>query len=137
MLKKADRGKKVSNQDKQPPRTLQDLVTRYDLNNTKIYDFLDEFVDTYNLEYSKTLQRKGIVPVSDLNDLKEPGIYYVGATAVDNSPVTTWYGIFVITYPGTDLIHQYIFRPASGNFAMREYSGNPQSWKSWKSITLS
>lgn len=45
MIEKPKRPKQPSIQERQPPRTLQELINRYDLDNTKVYDFLDELVD--------------------------------------------------------------------------------------------
>ena len=44
MIDKPKRPKQPNIQDRQPPRTLQELINRYDLDNTKVYDFLDELV---------------------------------------------------------------------------------------------
>ena len=48
MIEKPKRPKQPSIQERQPPRTLQELINRYDLDNTKIYDFLDDMVDILN-----------------------------------------------------------------------------------------
>lgn len=48
MIEKPKRPKKPDIQERQPPRTLQELISRYDLDNTKIYDFLDGLVDLLN-----------------------------------------------------------------------------------------
>lgn len=56
MIEKPKRPKKIPNQDNKQPQTIQELIRRYDLDNTKIYDFLDELVgslnkkDTYSTE---------------------------------------------------------------------------------------
>lgn len=48
MLEKPKRPKQLKSQDRQIPITIQDLINRYDLENLKIYDFLDELVDYLN-----------------------------------------------------------------------------------------
>lgn len=48
MLEKPKRAKQLNNQDRQLPATIQELINRYDLENLKIYDFLDELVDYLN-----------------------------------------------------------------------------------------
>lgn len=48
MIEKPRRPKLPNIQERQPPRTLQELINRYDLDNTKIYDFLDELVGHLN-----------------------------------------------------------------------------------------
>lgn len=50
MIEKPKRPKKPDIQDRQPPRKLQELINRYDLDNTKIYDFLDELVNQLNAD---------------------------------------------------------------------------------------
>ena len=45
MIEKPKRPKQLDVQDRQPPRTIQELVNRYDLNNEEIYDYLDILVD--------------------------------------------------------------------------------------------
>lgn len=46
MIEKPKRPKKIPNQDNKQPQTIQELIRRYDLDNVKIYDFLDELVDS-------------------------------------------------------------------------------------------
>lgn len=46
MIEKPKRPKKIPNQDNKQPQTIEQLIRRYDLDNTKIYDFLDELVGT-------------------------------------------------------------------------------------------
>ena len=48
MIEKPKRPKKIPNQDNKQPQTIEQLIRRYDLDNTKIYDFLDELVETSN-----------------------------------------------------------------------------------------
>lgn len=48
MIEKPKRPKKIPNQDNKQPQTIQELIRRYDLENTKIYDFLDELVEQIN-----------------------------------------------------------------------------------------
>lgn len=48
MIEKPTRPKKLDNQDRQIPSNIQDLISRYDLENLKIYDFLDYLVNYLN-----------------------------------------------------------------------------------------
>ena len=48
MINKIERPKQINNQDLQIPRNIQELIQRYDLKNTNIYDFLDYLVDYLN-----------------------------------------------------------------------------------------
>jgi hypothetical protein len=49
MIEKPKRPNKIPNQDNKQPQTIQELIRRYDLDNTKIYDFLDELVNKLNV----------------------------------------------------------------------------------------
>lgn len=48
MLEKPKRQKQLKNQDRQIPANIQELINRYDLDNRKIYDFLDYLIDYLN-----------------------------------------------------------------------------------------
>lgn len=48
MIEKPKRPKRIPNQDNKQPQTIHELIRRYDLDNTKIYDFLEELVETLN-----------------------------------------------------------------------------------------
>ena len=48
MIEKPKRKKQLNNQDRQIPANIQDLINKYDLDNTKIYDFLEYLVDYLN-----------------------------------------------------------------------------------------
>ena len=53
MIEKPKRPKKIPNQDNKQPQTIEQLIKRYDLDNTKIYNFLDELV----LEINKNINK--------------------------------------------------------------------------------
>lgn len=44
MIEKPKRQKQLNNQDRQIPTNIQELINRYDLDNTKVYDYLDIMV---------------------------------------------------------------------------------------------
>ncbi len=48
MIEKPKTPKKVNAQDRQPPRTIQEIIDRYDLDNSKIYDYLEYLVNYLN-----------------------------------------------------------------------------------------
>ena len=56
MIEKPKRPKKIPNQDNKQPQTIEQLIRRYDLDNTKIYDFLDELVGQLN--QAKTVAKR-------------------------------------------------------------------------------
>lgn len=48
MIEKPKRQKQLNNQDRQLPSNIQELINRYDLDNTKIYNFFDYLIDYLN-----------------------------------------------------------------------------------------
>lgn len=54
MIEKPKRAKKIDAQDRQPPRTIDELMRRYDLDNNKVYDYLDKLSNTLNQEDTYT-----------------------------------------------------------------------------------
>ena len=48
MIEKPKRPKKIHNQDNKQPQTIAELIRRYDLDNIKIYDFIDKLVEQLN-----------------------------------------------------------------------------------------
>lgn len=48
MIEKPKRPKQLNNQDRKIPASIQELITRYDLDNTDIYNFLDYLVNSIN-----------------------------------------------------------------------------------------
>lgn len=48
MLEKPKRPVKPNIQDRLQPTTIEELIRKYDLENTLIYDFLDDLVDYIN-----------------------------------------------------------------------------------------
>ena len=48
MLEKPKRPTKIPNQDNKQPQTINELIRRYDLDNTKVYDFLENLVTNLN-----------------------------------------------------------------------------------------
>lgn len=84
MIEKPKRPKQPNIQDRQPPRTLQELINRYDLDNTKIYDFLDGLVELLNTE------KKSIdTSINDLNNNKvnKSGDSMAGALLMQGNPI--------------------------------------------------
>lgn len=70
---------------------------------------------------------------NDLNDLKTQGYY---RTPDPNDMPTNmpdndyaYSGIYVVNF--NSVIHQYIIRPYTSCFYIREYSGSPAAWSSW------
>lgn len=84
MIEKPKRPKKPDIQERQPPRTLQELISRYDLDNTKIYDFLDGLVELLNTE------KESIdISINDLNNKKvnKSGDAMTGELNMQGNPI--------------------------------------------------
>lgn len=84
MIEKPKRPKKPDIQERQPPRTLQELMLRYDLDNTKIYDFLDGLVELLNTE------KESIdISINDLNNKKvnKSGDTMTGGLFMQGNPI--------------------------------------------------
>lgn len=60
MLKKPIRAKHILNQDRKQPQTISELIRRYDLDNIKIYDFLDYLIEKLNNEQIKNTNNYNI-----------------------------------------------------------------------------
>ncbi len=48
MIEKPKRSKQLTNQERKIPADIQELITRYDLDNNDIYKYLEYLVDTIN-----------------------------------------------------------------------------------------
>ena len=75
---------------------------------------------------------KGIITSSDdANSLASDGIYYISDSVPLNVPSElVW--CFLIQVSNGAIKHQYIFRPVSGDIAIREKSGSPTAWQTWR-----
>ena len=78
-----------------------------------------------------TLQTKSVVP-SNLNNLNETGIYYVGETAPTNAPTDfgTWYIVIQIKQ-WDGFAQQWAIKPEGDKIAFRQHAGNPSKWSDW------
>lgn len=75
---------------------------------------------------------KGIIGSSDDADsLPSDGIYYISDSLPLNVPSgMVW--CFLYQVSNGAIKHQYIFRPVSGSIAIREKSGSPTAWQTWR-----
>lgn len=75
---------------------------------------------------------KGIIGSSDdANSLASDGIYYISDSVPLNVPPgMVW--CFLYQVSNGAIKHQYIFRPVSGGIAIREKSGSPTAWQTWR-----
>lgn len=79
--------------------------------------------------------KRSLTTSDDLNSLSD-GVYYITANMplnVPNGDIDIAYSILLQV--STSVIkHQYIIKPFTGVFYMREYSGTP-TWKAWRCIS--
>lgn len=147
MIEKPKRPKKPDIQERQPPRTLQELISRYDLDNTKIYDFLDGLVELINTDIDNLNNQKvnKVINITstgtNLNDYKTEGIYYFSPNYTPtNIPIGVNGWLKVI--PGNDgtlIVKQIWYRhgtPNSNDYEtyVRTFSSN--IWSNWKMIGM-
>lgn len=73
----------------------------------------------------------------DLNSLNSEGtgIYAIGNDLPQNAPAGYTWSILLQIKRNDIFIHQYIIKAETGSVLVREYSGSPQSWGSWKVIS--
>jgi len=89
-----------------------------------------EKIDTaiWNLPgtYKRSLQN-----TDDLNNIAD-GVYYITNVLPSNSPGSDVQYSLLMQVSSSIIKHQYIIKPVSGGIWVREYSGNPAAWQSWK-----
>lgn len=86
-------------------------------------------------EMWKLFQSRGNLTSSgDANNLSGDGYWRIEGSVPTNVPSGyTWCFLFQIVVGS--VTNQYIIRPASMSFLMREYTGSPQVWSDWRIAT--
>lgn len=86
-------------------------------------------------EMWKLFQARGNLTGSDnLNNLSGCGFWRIDGTAPLNAPNSGWTWCFVIQFVYGLVTTQYIIKPSANGLVIREYTGNPQVWSSWRFI---
>lgn len=121
MIKKISRPKQVNNQDKQAPKTIQELMQRYDLDNKEICDYLDYLIE-HLIQEKQELNKKIETNTDNIkNKVSKSGDTMTGDLILDN-------GRFLdgIDSNGNQmhLIRAYngMVAPGHGNYPMRLFS---------------
>ena len=83
MIKKIVRPKQVNNQDKQAPKTIQELMRRYDLENNDICEYLDYLTDYLNQVKNKTYMIVTKNEIPENTNYVIPCSYKVGDNMLD------------------------------------------------------
>lgn len=73
----------------------------------------------------------------DLNSLNSEGtgIFTIGNDLPQNAPAGYTWSMLIQIKRSDIFLHQYIIKPEAGAILVREYSGSPQVWSTWKYIT--
>ena len=86
-------------------------------------------------EMWKLFQSRGNLTGSDnLNNLSGCGFWRIDGTAPLNAPDSGWVWCFVIQFEYGSVTVQYIIKPSANGLMIREYTGNPQVWSTWRFI---
>lgn len=111
MIKKISRPKQVNNQDKQAPKTIQELMQRYDLDNKEVCDYLDYLIE-HLIQEKQEIER---------NKVSKSGDTMTGDLILDNAHFIK--GIDS-NANSMNLIRAYngMVAPGDGNYNMRLFS---------------
>ncbi len=72
------------------------------------------------------------IEITDLNNAKEPGIYSIPATGVENKPLPNSGSLIVNKDPGG---LRQLFQTERTLF-IRQFGGNPSNWTDWKEVAF-
>lgn len=96
---------------------------------------MNEIKSSVNNIYDNGIVNKGTLEDNtDLNNLTEEGIYYTTNATLLNAPSInySWGEIIVINQT---VIQQIFIKPTGGVIQIREYSGYPGTWSTWKIVS--
>lgn len=77
---------------------------------------------------------KNLGSSDDVNNLSGTGFWRTEST-VPAHFMSGWTWCFLFQFVIGSVTLQYAFKPTSGSFMMREYTGNPQVWSDWIVVT--
>ena len=96
---------------------------------------INQAFEKIDSEMWKLFQFRGNLTGSDsLNNLSGSGFWRIDGTAPLNAPDSSWTWCFVIQFVYGTVTVQYIIKPSANGFVMREYTGNPQVWSTWRFV---
>lgn len=111
------------------------LIPELNRNNGISADSINLAYQKIDAEMWKLFQFRGDLGGSDdLNNLSGSGFWRIGGTAPLHAPGSGWNWCFVVQFVYGTVTVQYIIKPSTNGFLMREYSGNPQVWSGWNEI---
>lgn len=74
---------------------------------------------------------RGNVPVSDLNDLTETGIYYTGNATLDHAGTNYTYCFILVIAKSGGPYTQFLIKPNNKLIMSRTFAGSPGAWSAW------
>ena len=86
------------------------------------------------LDLDSILLKRIIENNADLNNITDSGIYATGDRTLTNVPTNDYTWGYLIVINQTNGVHQYFVKPVVGLIYIREKSGNPARWYSWKKV---
>ena len=96
---------------------------------------INQAFEKIDSEMWKLFQFRGNLTGSDsLNNLSGSGFWRIDGTAPLNSPDSGWVWCIVVQFVYGSVTVQYIIKPSANGFLMREYTGNPQVWSTWRFV---
>lgn len=96
---------------------------------------INQAFEKIDSEMWKLFQFRGNLTGSDsLNNLSGSGFWRIDGTAPLNSPDSGWVWCIVVQFIYGSVTVQYIIKPSANGFIMREYTGNPQVWSTWRFV---
>lgn len=124
---------------RQTSENLQEAKDYSDANLQTAKSYTDSKVPTaQNSQFLKMIRTIG--SSESINDITETGLYVINANPPTGiSSTYTWSYVLVFSQGGQGgyFVHQFLVKPSSGVFLMREYSGSPGRWGVWKKSTWS
>ena len=124
-------------------KAIKNAITHSDTNLQTAKNYSDanlQTAKTYSRNYEVMVMRRTIGASENINNITETGLYVIGANPPSGiSSTYTWSYVMVFSQGGQGgyFVHQFLFKPTSGVFLMREWSGSPGRWSAWKKSTWS
>ncbi len=98
-------------------------------------DSINSAYQKIDAEMWKLFQFRGNLGGSDdLNNLSGSGFWRIDGTAPIHAPDSGWIWCFVVQFVYGSVTDQYIIKPSANGLVIREYTGNPQVWSTWRFV---
>ena len=74
--------------------------------------------------------------MNSYNTRSHNGYYYIAITTPPNAPASSGWSIVLVLFAYNDFGIQAIIKPSNNTFLLRERSGSPAKWSTWKNLAL-